>query len=174
MTDVLTANPSFRFIWVESVYLEQWWTSTTAAYRSKFVQLVRNGQLELVSGGWGASRTTIVVVGATRTSVTDLPHPPTHDQSWKTRRCRTWMRILRRSACHCRWAVSACASHPAAHMSSALQMTQGHEFLQRVFGVRPKYGWQIDPFGASTFTPKFFAKVFLPAGGELIHACSSC
>jgi lysosomal alpha-mannosidase len=30
------------------------------------------------------------------------------------------------------------------------QLTEGHLFLNRTFGVTPKIGWQIDPFGAST------------------------
>jgi len=29
------------------------------------------------------------------------------------------------------------------------QMTLGHQYLYDTFGVLPRYGWQIDPFGAS-------------------------
>ena len=37
------------------------------------------------------------------------------------------------------------------------QMTVGHEYLLKNFGVQPKFGWQIDPFGHSSATPSMFA-----------------
>lgn len=37
------------------------------------------------------------------------------------------------------------------------QMTQGHDYLLKTFGVVPKVGWQIDPFGHSSVTPALFA-----------------
>ena len=37
------------------------------------------------------------------------------------------------------------------------QMTFGHEFLLREFGVKPQIGWHIDPFGASSVTPTLWA-----------------
>ena len=39
------------------------------------------------------------------------------------------------------------------------QVTTGHEFLLKTFGVRPKIGWQIDPFGHSAMTPALFANL---------------
>jgi len=36
-------------------------------------------------------------------------------------------------------------------------MAFGHEFLWNTFGVRPKYGWQVDPFGAAAETAAQFA-----------------
>jgi len=33
------------------------------------------------------------------------------------------------------------------------QMTEGHDYLLKMFGVRPRIGWQIDPFGHSSLTP---------------------
>eukprot|EP00762_Andalucia_godoyi_P007178 ANDGO_08105.mRNA.1 Alpha-mannosidase B len=38
------------------------------------------------------------------------------------------------------------------------QMTVGHQWVLQTFGVTPKYGWQIDPFGASLFTPTLWSK----------------
>jgi hypothetical protein len=37
------------------------------------------------------------------------------------------------------------------------QVSEGHAFLLETFGVRPKIGWQIDPFGHSAMTPSLFA-----------------
>ena len=37
------------------------------------------------------------------------------------------------------------------------QVSEGHAFLLETFGVRPKIGWQIDPFGHSAMTPTLFA-----------------
>ena len=31
-------------------------------------------------------------------------------------------------------------------------MAHGHDFLWRELGVRPLYGWQVDPFGAAAET----------------------
>eukprot|EP01100_Stratorugosa_tubuloviscum_P014870 TRINITY_DN81_c0_g2_i1.p1 TRINITY_DN81_c0_g2~~TRINITY_DN81_c0_g2_i1.p1 ORF type:complete len:1006 (+),score=459.80 TRINITY_DN81_c0_g2_i1:78-3095(+) len=39
------------------------------------------------------------------------------------------------------------------------QMTEGHEFLQREFGVRPRIGWSIDPFGHASTQATLFAKM---------------
>ena len=33
------------------------------------------------------------------------------------------------------------------------QLELGHQFLLKEFDFIPQYGWQIDPFGASLFTP---------------------
>jgi alpha-mannosidase len=38
-------------------------------------------------------------------------------------------------------------------------MIVGHDFLMREFGVRPRVGWHIDPFGHSTATPRLFAEM---------------
>ncbi|XP_032350065.1 epididymis-specific alpha-mannosidase-like, partial [Camelus ferus] len=38
-----------------------------------------------------------------------------------------------------------------------LQLTEGHRFLYETFGVRPRFSWQVDPFGASATTPTLFA-----------------
>ena len=38
-------------------------------------------------------------------------------------------------------------------------MTEAHLFLLDQLNVRPAFGWQIDPFGASSFTPYMFAEM---------------
>ncbi|XP_017291614.1 epididymis-specific alpha-mannosidase [Kryptolebias marmoratus] len=38
-----------------------------------------------------------------------------------------------------------------------LQLTEGHGFLYETFGVRPRFSWHVDPFGASAATPVLFA-----------------
>lgn len=38
-----------------------------------------------------------------------------------------------------------------------LQLTEGHGFLYETFGVRPRFSWHVDPFGASATTPVIFA-----------------
>jgi hypothetical protein len=36
-------------------------------------------------------------------------------------------------------------------------MAFGHEFLEKEFGVRPRVGWHVDPFGHSNANPRLFA-----------------
>ncbi|CAN2388579.1 mannose metabolic process [Pristimantis euphronides] len=38
-----------------------------------------------------------------------------------------------------------------------LQLTEGHGFLYDTFGVRPRFSWHVDPFGASATSPTIFA-----------------
>ena len=37
------------------------------------------------------------------------------------------------------------------------QVTEGHEYVLKLFGQRPRIGWQIDPFGHSAITPSLFS-----------------
>lgn len=39
------------------------------------------------------------------------------------------------------------------------QVTEGHEYVQSLFGKRPRIAWQIDPFGHSSATPALFARM---------------
>ncbi|KAB1281870.1 Epididymis-specific alpha-mannosidase [Camelus dromedarius] len=41
--------------------------------------------------------------------------------------------------------------------SEAYLFAEGHGFLYETFGVRPRFSWQVDPFGASATTPTLFA-----------------
>ncbi|KAI4542760.1 hypothetical protein MG293_006886 [Ovis ammon polii] len=37
------------------------------------------------------------------------------------------------------------------------QLTEGHGFLYKTFGIRPQFSWQVDSLGASATTPTLFA-----------------
>lgn len=38
-------------------------------------------------------------------------------------------------------------------MAMVNQMTEGHEYLMKTLGVKPRVGWSVDPFGASRINP---------------------
>lgn len=38
-----------------------------------------------------------------------------------------------------------------------LNMMHGHAFLKKEFGVTPRIGWHLDPFGHSSANPRLFS-----------------
>lgn len=52
------------------------------------------------------------------------------------------------------------SSHPVSVID---QITEGHDYILKNFGVRPRIGWQIDPFGHSAATPQVFREIGLEA-----------
>uniref|UniRef100_A0A804PW75 Alpha-mannosidase n=1 Tax=Zea mays TaxID=4577 RepID=A0A804PW75_MAIZE len=52
IVESLSKDSRRKFIWEEMSYLERWWRDATPKMREAFAKLVRDGQLEIVSGGW--------------------------------------------------------------------------------------------------------------------------
>ena len=48
----LTEYPDMKFIWAEISFLAMWWQDQTAETQNKVRTLLKNGQLEIVTGGW--------------------------------------------------------------------------------------------------------------------------
>ena len=40
---------------------------------------------------------------------------------------------------------------------------EGHDFLRREFGITPRIGWQLDPFGHSAVTANIMAEMGMEA-----------
>lgn len=51
-----------KFIWEEMSYLQRWWRDTTNAKKESFIKLVKDGQLEIVGGGWVMNDEVILVI----------------------------------------------------------------------------------------------------------------
>lgn len=83
-----------------------WWYQQSESMKAKVRKLVRDGQLEMVNGGWSM-----------------------HDEA-----CPHYEDMINN------------------HMI-------GHEFLVKEFGVKPRIGWQIDPFGHSNTNARIFAEM---------------
>ncbi|KAF7113028.1 hypothetical protein RHSIM_RhsimUnG0168300 [Rhododendron simsii] len=52
IVDTLSKDARRKFIWEEMSYLERWWRDASETKRDSFINLVKNGQLEIVGGGW--------------------------------------------------------------------------------------------------------------------------
>ncbi|GAA0139932.1 glycosidase [Lithospermum erythrorhizon] len=52
IVESLSKDPRRKFIWEEMSYLEKWWREASEARKESFINLVQNGQLEIVGGGW--------------------------------------------------------------------------------------------------------------------------
>lgn len=46
---------------------------------------------------------------------------------------------------------------PSCHQQGGALFAEGHGFLYETFGIRPRFSWQVGPFGASATTPTLFA-----------------
>eukprot|EP00300_Choanocystis_sp_HF-7_P016033 c19276_g1_i4.p1 GENE.c19276_g1_i4~~c19276_g1_i4.p1 ORF type:complete len:969 (+),score=194.56 c19276_g1_i4:14-2920(+) len=108
VTQLLAQNPSLRFLWSETSYLDRWWQDNPSQ-GAQFRELVRAGQIEIVNGGWVM-----------------------HDEAITT------------------------------YPDQITQLTYGHAVLRRLLGSDlydslPKHGWQIDPFGPSSWSPTLMA-----------------
>ncbi|GAM19522.1 hypothetical protein SAMD00019534_026970 [Acytostelium subglobosum LB1] len=110
----LLQNANRRFIYVEIAYFMRWWNEQTPELQEDVTELVHNGQLEFINGGW-------------------------------------------------------CMNDEATTYYDDIidQMTLGHQFLNQKFGVTPKIGWHIDPFGHSSAQAALFANL----GFEAFFIC---
>ncbi|KAF8010913.1 hypothetical protein BT93_J1524 [Corymbia citriodora subsp. variegata] len=52
IVESLSKDTRRKFIWEEMSYLERWWRDASELKRQSFTNLVKNGQLEIVGGGW--------------------------------------------------------------------------------------------------------------------------
>ncbi|KAL2922844.1 Alpha-mannosidase 2 [Bienertia sinuspersici] len=52
IVESLSKDARRKFIWEEMSYLERWWRDSSDSKREAFTNLVKNGQLEIVGGGW--------------------------------------------------------------------------------------------------------------------------
>lgn len=52
IVETLSKDPRRKFIWEEMSYLERWWRDASESKRESFANLVKNGQIEIVGGGW--------------------------------------------------------------------------------------------------------------------------
>ncbi|KAL1291389.1 hypothetical protein HN51_059920 [Arachis hypogaea] len=52
IVEALRKDSRRKFIWEEMSYLERWWRDASNDMKEAFTNLVNNGQLEIVGGGW--------------------------------------------------------------------------------------------------------------------------
>jgi hypothetical protein len=104
--DALLEKPERKFSEVEMKFFKMWWDKQDDKTREKVRGLVKNGQLELVNGGWSM-----------------------HDEA-----CPTYEDMIN-------------------------NMMIGHDFILQEFGVKPRIGWSIDPFGHSSFNTRLYAEM---------------
>lgn len=52
MVTKVAESPNWKFIWAEISYLNLWWKESDPEMRNKLRELVKSGQIEVVTGGW--------------------------------------------------------------------------------------------------------------------------
>eukprot|EP01102_Stenamoeba_stenopodia_P016404 TRINITY_DN5735_c0_g1_i1.p1 TRINITY_DN5735_c0_g1~~TRINITY_DN5735_c0_g1_i1.p1 ORF type:complete len:722 (-),score=108.19 TRINITY_DN5735_c0_g1_i1:1110-3275(-) len=52
VTTELLADDTLRFVWAETIWFQQWWEQQTDTRKLEFANLVKEGRLEFVGGGW--------------------------------------------------------------------------------------------------------------------------
>jgi alpha-mannosidase len=106
MVEELAKDPKKKFTYVEMKFFSMWWSRQNDDVKATVRDLVAEGRLEFVNGGWSM-----------------------HDE--------------------------ACT-----HYEDQLNnMMYGHKFLMEEFGVKPRIGWHVDPFGHSNANPRLFAEM---------------
>ncbi|XP_065648888.1 alpha-mannosidase 2 isoform X2 [Hydra vulgaris] len=96
VVDALAKNVNRKFIWAETSYAALWWDQASPAKKQLFQELIHNGQLEIVTGGWVMN-----------------DEANTH------------------------------------YFNIIDQMVEGHQWMEKHVGIKPKNSWSIDPFGYS-------------------------
>ena len=52
MVEKLMKYEDMRFIWTEISFLNLWWDNASKRHKEEFTYLVKNGRLEIMTGGW--------------------------------------------------------------------------------------------------------------------------
>ena len=54
IVDALYGHPKRKFIWAETIFLSMWFSDkeVTDDRKNKFKELLKNAQIEIVTGGW--------------------------------------------------------------------------------------------------------------------------
>jgi hypothetical protein len=113
-----------RFIYVEIAFFERWWNEQTEDMKTTVRSLVGARRLEFINGGWCMNDE----AGTLYPGALLLSHSPAARGLSRHIRSLTFPLPFARS-----WFSSAVID----------QMTEGHLFLEREFGVRPTIGWHI-------------------------------
>ncbi|KAG8506233.1 Epididymis-specific alpha-mannosidase, partial [Galemys pyrenaicus] len=173
VVEELTRGPSRKFIAVEQEFFRLWWDSVASAQQKRQVRsLLAQRRLEFVTGGQVVPDEAVTHVDdqilqltgrgavAGRCPVTGWGEQLPDLQRWRAQPTGPKPGL--------RGGPYTGSPRAPSHRPSLVprgrgrrpkpgSLAEGHGFLYETFGFRPRFSWQVDPFGASATTPTLFA-----------------
>lgn len=137
IVDKLTEFKHMKFLWSEISFLSKWWEHAHPTKRHLFKQLVAEGRLEIVTGGW-VNHSYLLFSNSFCCTYQSLNEYQSYQVDIKN------FAII----------FQVMTDEATVNLYSMIdQLVEGHQWVKAHLGVVPKSSWSIDPFGHGSVWP---------------------